>query len=372
MAYSLLGIFDIHMPLIYGEGAKQAFQRLQLEIIKSTPDLSIFAWHVEQAQPGEQFCSLLAQSPSQFGFTRRVGRSISERHYTMTNKGLEMTTILHQVHNSGRDRYFLCLENRGDAGKSTGILLRKIDYNVFMRVERSLAEIVALKTFPSTHTLTFYIITSPQQHIPIEFSSYHGEIHVPPTLQVLDTVPQASWDCESRVLLGNMPCHDGVRALKLQVVVNDIFEIIVVLVRSSNTAIAFDANTDTAISSMIFTRSYRRGLMDWGELLNKIPELGRFHDRFMIWPTSLKVEITPRARHSYQLNLQLKALNDQSLSSIFHNVSVSMSTSQDTVQAFAPLSGASGRPNGGHHTNYLNLRSNDPTCSKRKRNVEDG
>jgi hypothetical protein len=33
-AYSLLGIFDIHMPLIYGEGAKNAFGRLQEEVDK--------------------------------------------------------------------------------------------------------------------------------------------------------------------------------------------------------------------------------------------------------------------------------------------------------------------------------------------------
>ncbi|KAF2868379.1 heterokaryon incompatibility protein-domain-containing protein, partial [Massariosphaeria phaeospora] len=32
MAYSLLGIFDIHMPLIYGEGKERAFKRLRTEI----------------------------------------------------------------------------------------------------------------------------------------------------------------------------------------------------------------------------------------------------------------------------------------------------------------------------------------------------
>ncbi|CRK24474.1 hypothetical protein BN1708_018107, partial [Verticillium longisporum] len=35
MAYCLLGIFDIHLPLIYGEGSK-AFLRLQEEIIKNS------------------------------------------------------------------------------------------------------------------------------------------------------------------------------------------------------------------------------------------------------------------------------------------------------------------------------------------------
>jgi hypothetical protein len=37
-AYSLLGIFDIHMPLIYGEGQKKAFIRLQKEIKESLKD----------------------------------------------------------------------------------------------------------------------------------------------------------------------------------------------------------------------------------------------------------------------------------------------------------------------------------------------
>ena len=35
-AYSLLGIFNIHMPLIYGEGAEHAFRWLRKEISKSS------------------------------------------------------------------------------------------------------------------------------------------------------------------------------------------------------------------------------------------------------------------------------------------------------------------------------------------------
>ena len=37
-AYSLLGTFDIHMPLIYGEGRKKAFARLERKIKKSLED----------------------------------------------------------------------------------------------------------------------------------------------------------------------------------------------------------------------------------------------------------------------------------------------------------------------------------------------
>ncbi|KAI6106435.1 heterokaryon incompatibility protein-domain-containing protein, partial [Pisolithus croceorrhizus] len=42
-AYSLMGLFGVHMPMLYGEG-KKAFQRLQLEIIRTSTDQSIFAW----------------------------------------------------------------------------------------------------------------------------------------------------------------------------------------------------------------------------------------------------------------------------------------------------------------------------------------
>jgi hypothetical protein len=44
IAYCLWGIFGVNMPLIYGEREKGAFRRLQLEILKSSDDTSIFAW----------------------------------------------------------------------------------------------------------------------------------------------------------------------------------------------------------------------------------------------------------------------------------------------------------------------------------------
>lgn len=43
MAYSLMGLFDINMPLLYGEGSK-AFKRLQEEIIRQSSTYTIFVW----------------------------------------------------------------------------------------------------------------------------------------------------------------------------------------------------------------------------------------------------------------------------------------------------------------------------------------
>ncbi|KAF2022541.1 hypothetical protein EK21DRAFT_95630 [Setomelanomma holmii] len=45
IAYCLFGIFDLNLPLLYGEG-KKAFRRLQQEIICIALDLSSFAWQL--------------------------------------------------------------------------------------------------------------------------------------------------------------------------------------------------------------------------------------------------------------------------------------------------------------------------------------
>jgi hypothetical protein len=43
MAYSLTGLFNVHMPDLYGEG-KHAFIRLREENIKAVEDKTILAW----------------------------------------------------------------------------------------------------------------------------------------------------------------------------------------------------------------------------------------------------------------------------------------------------------------------------------------
>lgn len=61
LAYCLMGLFDINMPLLYGERTK-AFLRLQEMIMEYSTDLSIFLWN---GQPRTEF-GLLAASPSCF------------------------------------------------------------------------------------------------------------------------------------------------------------------------------------------------------------------------------------------------------------------------------------------------------------------
>ena len=89
MAYSLLGLFDVNMPLLYGEGRK-AFYRLELEIMKQSDDESIFAW---VAKGHLSHTGMLAPWPDAFKYSGVIMRNetkVSRPPFAMTNKGLEM------------------------------------------------------------------------------------------------------------------------------------------------------------------------------------------------------------------------------------------------------------------------------------------
>jgi len=93
MAYCMLGLFDINMPLLYGEGIK-AFNRLQNEIIKVSNDHTIFCWLWTPDVP-DDWTSLLAYSPAQFADTNVRGGELYGANdeisiYSMTNAGLSI------------------------------------------------------------------------------------------------------------------------------------------------------------------------------------------------------------------------------------------------------------------------------------------
>jgi hypothetical protein len=78
IAYCLMGIFDIQMPLLYGEGEGGAFRRLQQEIIKDSDDQSIFAWAADDTEIPQpktterRVFSVLARSPAAFEHSHDV------------------------------------------------------------------------------------------------------------------------------------------------------------------------------------------------------------------------------------------------------------------------------------------------------------
>ena len=107
LAYCLLGILDVKMPLLYGEG-QHAFRRLQEEILKSSGDLTVLAWsHVE---PSRSSC-LFASSPADFFGCGRlaVDASVVPSEHWMTSRGLKGTLSV--------------LEHPGPEGPQTAVLL---------------------------------------------------------------------------------------------------------------------------------------------------------------------------------------------------------------------------------------------------------
>lgn len=71
-AYCLIGLFDVNMPLLYGE-ARKAFSRLQQEILRTSDDQSLFTWAFpESGHSHTNMSGLLAPSPEQFRYASRI------------------------------------------------------------------------------------------------------------------------------------------------------------------------------------------------------------------------------------------------------------------------------------------------------------
>jgi hypothetical protein len=87
LAYALMGLFGVSMPILYGEGLERAFRRLQLEIIQTNTDQSIFVWRSKRWTSG-----LLADSPKNFAESGLdfVWRTTTLQPYSMTNLGLAL------------------------------------------------------------------------------------------------------------------------------------------------------------------------------------------------------------------------------------------------------------------------------------------
>lgn len=91
IAYSLLGIFGVHMPLLYGEGGVNAFYRLQEAIIRNSDDHSILAWN-PSGRPGVEYrIGVFAHHPSQFKNIACICRLPSSGHlFSVTDRGLQV------------------------------------------------------------------------------------------------------------------------------------------------------------------------------------------------------------------------------------------------------------------------------------------
>lgn len=141
-AYCLLGIFDVQMPLLYGEGAK-AFQRLQKEIIgQGLADQSLLAWWETPQNPDPQktfFLPALAPSAAAFAKSGTVER-VGSPKMSWTSEGL--STNVYMLGTLKPDLFFALLGCResnsmGWTAQEEGIwipLPRRGKSNIFGRI----------------------------------------------------------------------------------------------------------------------------------------------------------------------------------------------------------------------------------------------
>lgn len=104
----MLGVLQVNMPLLYGEGST-AFFRLQTELLRKSNDQSIFVWGLRLGRL--QNANMPAKWPVFFADSSQVSRSgDSGMSYTMMHRGLELHVpakmwLVHPVNYTVDTRY---------------------------------------------------------------------------------------------------------------------------------------------------------------------------------------------------------------------------------------------------------------------------
>jgi hypothetical protein len=157
VAYSLMGLFNITMPMVYGEGSK-AFLRLQEEIIKKHSDLTIFAWRKPRPpgvgpslqntvppNPDALFIDMLAPDPAWFEGCNNQDfnpMDVSGASFQLTNTGIffpALETRTGFVDRAGARWPFtfidISLGKRPEERSSAYIALLQVTIGYFIRVD---------------------------------------------------------------------------------------------------------------------------------------------------------------------------------------------------------------------------------------------
>ena len=92
-AYSLMGLFDVNMPMIYGEREK-AFLRLQQHIVQKSKDESLFAWAMDFPGNKRTYSGLFAPSPLAYASCSDVVQTQGSRGFSESNGELSILSSI--------------------------------------------------------------------------------------------------------------------------------------------------------------------------------------------------------------------------------------------------------------------------------------
>ncbi|KUI52903.1 Vegetative incompatibility protein HET-E-1 [Cytospora mali] len=208
LAYCLLGVFGIHMPMIYGEG-EMAFHRLQEEIIRRTSDATIFAWDPKDG--AADIVGILAPSPASFENTQSLLNTtgFQPTEFALTNKGVKIVHAHVLVCSPPKKKqglvYFLQLGKDPTGRSCTGIYLRKVDGDLFCRLNRPRETFWQTKGLRRARVFELYLADfcpSPiSQSMILDSRRPAVQIPVPSGFEHAQAVPQRLWDYEDSCFL---------------------------------------------------------------------------------------------------------------------------------------------------------------------------
>ena len=316
MAYCLLGIFDVNIPLIYGEGIK-AFRRLQEAIIRQSSDMSIFAW--EDGTAAENTCvgTLLSPSPAGFGFVSTwtqsrqnqisylfAGNSELTQEYSITNRGMRIEgSIVHlpvtsnnAAQTAGALCYFLELfqeygfistldgVSSQNSGFSVGILLQKIGPHLYARKSGLLTIIPVDDVLEASQTTqqVYFVRTDYRGSTASEISALYRSIVLPVgdeyfITHVSKAIPESHWD-ETNRLFFRCSTKDLVFAAMVVVSIEGSSMPLIVVIDQRHLPPAshlFHPDAHPDLHRWLYREKHAREPQDWNEFSFK---LGAYQD----------------------------------------------------------------------------------------------
>ncbi|KAI1385415.1 HET-domain-containing protein [Hypoxylon trugodes] len=185
MAYCLLGLLGVNMPLLYGEG-NRAFIRLQEEIIRTTYDHTILLWGVtgvpcSGSEPDSQGC--LSTSPSAFrSWNPRISTYAKGNHYLLTNLGIYIELRMWQFVANGK-KYGLAFLDCGISGPDSALPLelesREGSAILATRARGIMPFEVSTIKLPTIPTIPLYLASSQKfgsSEFPFQARIYIGQL----------------------------------------------------------------------------------------------------------------------------------------------------------------------------------------------------
>ncbi|KAI0452022.1 heterokaryon incompatibility protein-domain-containing protein [Xylaria acuta] len=350
IAYCLLGLFDVNMPLIYGEGLK-AFRRLQEEIIRQGVDPTLFSWQPSHPHLQGPYSSLLASSPVEFrechNITPHKYRVMST--YTITNKGLQISTslALTPVASSGPGvdevaRYVLSLGKLriGRTNVEVGIYLKKIGPSLLVRETAPvLAKFVDgdYKSLRDTRIHTFCILTN----VPFLTSSaelqtgqilaFHIPIYEKIYIDYESAAPTGSWDHRTRICFAPMSRTTVVAYSFVAFIGNTglsfglLFDFRDRGRRDLPRCLVIDKRTFEARLLFLILQAKTAEPVDWWDVENGLPGIPQFADHLRVNEEGREFKITAAFKGTIELeshptgcpvlDIEIKEISQSAMSS---------------------------------------------------------